>query len=394
MRCSALPLATKCRGSYKLTEGYGSEQSRLGQAFHEAARAKVLGLAIDKDSLRARFGLTDEEMKSIDYGIYNITIRIPAGAMVLADNKELRVYLGLSEPEKKGLEELLKIRELSSMENEELQLLLKKAMELTGTPDLGIYHNQIVTVADWKSGWGDVEDPETNNQIIGYGILIVEAIKKAEQLEPKRIDLMIIQPKLNQVKAYSFTPEQLRQRAEDIKQIIKEAEEGENDFTTGPWCSSCFKNMGCPAFAGQVRALAAMIVEPVLVGEQGLEVVLSRMLPFIKACNTVGKKVEALAKAFVDRNGPLDLGGGQMYIRKIEDKQEVKPREAFEILRGFFGEDTWSIYSVSMKAMIDLAVKTKRGLSTIIKNSLIESGAIEKKTAIIYRIVKGGDSAR
>lgn len=82
-----------------------------------------------------------------------------------------------------------------------------------------------------------------------------------------------------------------------------------------------------------------------------------------------------------------------MYVRKIEDKQEILAREAFEILRGFFGdEQTWGAYSVSMEKIIELAVATKRGLSTIVKNSLTEAGAIEKRTAIVYRIVKGGDS--
>lgn len=358
MRCSALPLATKCRGSYKLTGGYGSEQSRVGQAFHEAAKAKVLGITFDKDSLRTRYGLTDDEMKSIDYGVYNITIRIPDGALVLADNKEMTALDG----------------------------------KLTGTPDLGIYHNLVVTVADWKSGWGDVEDPETNNQLLGYGILILETLKNEGKPDPVRIDLMIIQPKLNQVKAYTFTPEKLRARAEDIRRIIREAEEG-GEFITGPWCNACFKNMQCPAFAGQIQILASMVAEPVPIAEHNLEVSLKKLLPFVKACATVGKKVEALAKAWVDRNGPLDLGDNQMYVRTVGEKQEVNPSEAFEILKGFFGEErVWIPYSISMDKVMELAVSTKRGLSTVVKNSLIEAGAITKKTAVTYRVVKGGSN--
>jgi len=359
MRCSALPLASKCRGSYKLTESHGSVQSRVGQAFHEAARAKVLGVAFDKDSLRTRFALTDAEMKDIDYGIYNITIRIPEGAIVIADDKELTALGG----------------------------------KLTGKMDLGIYFNEILTIADWKSGWGDVEDPETNNQIIGYGVLGLEAMRAAGKLV-KRIDLMIIQPKLNQVKAYSHTPEKIIERANDILQIIKEAEGEKCEFTTGPWCNSCFKNMNCPAFAGQIKALA-LLIEPQMIKVPDTEVALKKMLPFVKACATVGKKVEALAKAWVDQNGPLELGAGQMYVRKVEDKQEIKAQEAFEVIRGFFGDErTWKMYSVSMDKIIELAVETKRGLSTVVKNSLIEAGAVEKKTAVTYRIVKGGDNGR
>ena len=358
MRCSALPLASKCRGSWKLTGGYGSAQSRVGTAFHEFARAKALGIKIDPDSIKTQYALTEEEMKSINYAIYNITIKNPEGALIIADDKDL---IGLN-----GL--------------------------LTGRPDLGIYNNSVLTVVDWKGGFMDVEDPETNNQLLGYGVLILETLKISGQPEPKRIDLMIIQPKLNQVKAYSFTPEQLRARAEDIRRIIQEAEEG-GEFTTGPWCNACFKNMQCPAFAGQIQILASMVAEPVPIAEHNLEVSLKKLLPFVKACATVGKKVEALAKAWVDRNGPLDLGDNQMYVRKVEDRQEIKASEAFEVLKGFFGEErVWIPYSVSMTEVMELAVSTKRGLSTIVKNSLIEAGAVEKKTAVTYRVVKGGSN--
>jgi hypothetical protein len=355
MRCSALPLATKCRGSYKLTGGHGSEQSRVGTAFHEAARAKVRNLPIDKESLRTRYGLTEDELKSIDYGIYNLQIKIPEGAMVLADDKQFTMING----------------------------------KLTGTPDLGIYYNRIVTVVDWKSGFGDVEDPETNNQAMGYGIGMLEELERQGQ-PVDRVDLMIVQPKLNQVKAFSFTPEKIRSRMADIERIIDEAECGEGQFTTGPWCSACFKNMNCPAFAGQVKTLAEF-VEP---GEiLDIEKALRILLPVSKACATVSRKIDALAKAWVDKNGPLVLGGGQSYVKVIEEKKEVDAKKAFETLKEYFGEDeVWGVMSASMTKVTELAVKTKRGLSTVVKNRMTETGALTAKMAETYRIIKGGSN--
>ena len=333
-------------------------QSRLGQAFHEAARAKALSQPFDMDGLRTRYALTDAEVKEIDYGIYNITIRIPEGAWLVADDRPLTAL------------------------NE----------KLTGTPDLAIYVKRILTIPDWKSGWGDVEDPETNNQLIGYAILVLEAIRQSGLEDPERIDLMIVQPKRNQVKLASFTIEQIEARARDIERIIDEAETGKGNFTTGPWCASCFKNMNCPAFAGQIKTLAAFI-EP---GEGALipdvEKAIRILLPVSKACATVSKKIDALAKAWVDKNGPLDLGAGQIYAKILDAKLKLDAWKTLQTLIEYFDdEDAWKVMSASMEKIQELARKKKRGLSTTVKKRLIETGAAEKRPSIKYTIIKGGD---
>ncbi len=362
MRCSALPLATKCRGSYHLTQGYGSELSRIGTAFHEAARAKVLGVPFDMESLRTRYGLTDDEMKSINYGIYNITIAIPEGAHVMADDKQITGLDG----------------------------------KLTGTPDLGIYHKYVLTIADFKSGWGDIEDPETNNQLIGYAILILEELIKRGTIEKwedvKYVNLIVVQPKLNQVKTFSLTPAQLRARADDIRRIIKEAEEGAHDYTTGPWCTGCFKSMNCPAFAGQMKTLAKFVEPTLETCPHDIEQSLRVLLPFAKSVKTMGAKIEDLAKAWVDKNGPLDLGGGQIYARVLDNEKEVDAQKTFDALKEYFAEDRiWEVFSASITKINALAVETKRGLSTIVMNRLLELEAIEPKSVITYRIIKGGN---
>lgn len=352
MRCSALPLASKCRGSWRLTGNYGSVMSRVGQAFHEAARAKVLGQKPDIESIRTRYALTDLEVKDIDYGLYNIQIRIPEGAMVVADDKEMSALGG----------------------------------KLTGTMDLGIYWKLNATIVDWKSGWGDVEDPETNNQLLGYGVGFLEALE-AQNLPVDKIILMVIQPRLNQVKTAIFTPAQIRARAKDIEQIIAEAEAEGAEFTTGPWCASCFKNMNCPAFAGQVQSLARYLAPGA--AEVGIEADLRRLLPLAKAVGPVAAKIEALAKAWVDQFGPLELGDGQTYVKTVGEKQEIDTAKAMKVLPTFFDQDQiYRIMKISSSDLNDLCVATKRGLSTVVKNNLIAEGAITKKTSITYKLVK------
>lgn len=357
MRCSALPLATKCRGSYLLTQGHGSEISRVGQAFHKAARAKVLGSKIDTDALRAEYGLIDDEMRSIDYGIYNITIQIPAGAIVIADDKQMTGFGG----------------------------------KLTGTPDFGILHTKTLTIVDWKSGWGDVEDPETNNQLIGYALLTIEELERDGKELPEKIVLMIVQPKLNQVKTAVFTLDKLQALRPVIESIIAEAESGAGEYTSGPWCQSCFKSMNCPAFAGQVLTLAKY-VQPEVMTPIDVEKALKILLPIAKAVGPMAIKIDELAKAWVRANGPLELGGGQSYCQVIGSKKEVDARKTFDILKEYFTEDEiWEIITISLTKVAQLAVKTKKGLSTIVTNRLKEAGAVTETVAVSYRMLKGGD---
>ena len=84
MRASALTLASKCRGSHKLNRGYGSNPSRLGNAFHELAYQKVMGLGIEWDQIETKYGMTESEMKEMHRSVYNLDINIPEGAIVFS----------------------------------------------------------------------------------------------------------------------------------------------------------------------------------------------------------------------------------------------------------------------------------------------------------------------
>jgi len=355
MRASALPIISKCRGSHKLTKGHGSVISRLGTAFHEAARAQVLHEPMDMEGLTIRYGLTEDEVRGLRAGLYNLIINIPEGATVLADNTHLAGLNG----------------------------------KLTGTPDLAVYHKKIALIVDWKSGWGDVEPPETNNQMISYAIMFLEELEKGKH-EVDTFNLMIVQPKLGQVKSITMTPEKIRALAKDIEQIIDEAEkEGEPEFTTGPWCAACFKSMNCPAFAGQVQALAKFLVPG---SELEAKTAVAAMLPFAKACAFMAKKIEDLAKGYVDKYGELDLGGGHKYIKAIDQRKEVEVKKTLSILNEYFAEEDIfaRCLSISLTKIMTLAKETKRGLTTVISNRLTQEGAITQKSITSYRIIKGG----
>ena len=355
MRCSALPLASKCRGSYKLTQGHGSVASRMGTAFHELARAQVLHQPIDIVGVTVRYALTDDEIRTLKAGLYNLIINIPEEAHVFADDKKLTDLNG----------------------------------KLTGTPDLAVYHTKTALIVDWKFGFLDVEPPETNNQMISYAIMFLEWLEK-QGMEVDTFNLMIVQPRLGQVKSTTMTAEQIRALAKDIETVIDEAEaEGEPEFVTGPWCAACFKSMGCPAFAGQVMALSKFLVPG---SELEVKTAVAAMLPFAKACAFMAKKIEDLAKAYVDKHGELDLGAGQKYIKAIDQRKEVEVKKTLEILKEYFSEEDIfaRCLSMSLTKVMTLAKETKRGLTTVISNRLTQEGAITQKPITSYRMIKGG----
>jgi CRISPR/Cas system-associated exonuclease Cas4 (RecB family) len=357
MRASTLPIVSKCRGSYKLTKGHGSVISRLGTAFHEAARAQVLHQPMDMAGLTVKYGLTEDEIRGLKAGLYNLVINIPEDAMVMADDVHLTGLGG----------------------------------KLTGTPDLAVYHKKTALIVDWKSGWQDTEPPETNNQMISYAIMLLEELERLEQ-EVDSFNLMIVQPKLGQIKSFTMTPAQIKELAKDIEQIIDQAEaEGEPEFTTGPWCAACFKSMNCPAFAGQVQALAKFLVPG---SELEVKTAVAAMLPFAKACRFMADKIEDLAKAYVDKHGELDLGDGQKYVKAINQRKEVEVKKALQILKEYFSEEDIfnRCLSMSLTKIMDLAKETKRGLTTILSNRLTQEGAITQKPIIKYSIIKGGQN--
>jgi hypothetical protein len=141
-----------------------------------------------------------------------------------------------------------------------------------------------------------------------------------------------------------------------------------------------------------MQALAQFIEPTIETTPHDVEKALRILLPFAKSVNTMAKKVEDLAKAWVIKNGPLDLGGGAIYAPVVGYKQQIEAKKAFETLKEYFDEDRiWEMMSISLTKIREFAVATKRGLSTIVNNRLKETGAITEDVSITYKIIKGAD---
>ena len=365
MRPSSLPLATHCRGSYLLGKGDSNQGggrnitnqfARLGNAFHELAKSKVMNQSADEDAIRHSYGLSEEEMGDLKRMLNKIDITLPADAQAYAEHH-----------------------------------LASKILDLNGTPDLFTVNTETKhsCLIDFKSGFLDIEPPEGNYQMISYALMIYE------NFGMETIECHIVQPRHGEIKSFTFTKAFLEALIPEMKKIIAEAEQPNAPITTGPWCYACFACMKCPAFAGAVVKVCE-IMFPDNVGirpDEAVEAAIKKALPFVKAFARTAKKVEELAKVWVDLHGPLDLGGGWVYQKALDTRQEISVEKALPILQEKFPKAVNDLLKITKTAIESVARKTGiRGVYGLVMKDLEGAGALIEKPTTKYSFVNKGEN--
>ena len=358
MRPSSLALSSHCPKSFKLNKGYGSEQSQIGSIFHELARRKILNEPLNFEELQLRYGLTEEQIRNLRYGINNLEIDIPEGVIIHAEEK-----------------------------------LQSKSMNIEGTPDVWLdktpIGENVAILIDFKNGRAEIEPPEKNLQVLCYAILIFENNPHIE-----RIEIAIMQTLLKQVKQYSLDRENAIPIQKIISDIIDAAENDDAQFVNGPWCMYCYSNLNCFVFAQQYRTLSNQIVpkpDGINLAEHSLQEALCVLLPIAKRASTVGKQLEDLAKVWVDRNGTLELGNGTVYAKTSSVKKKLDTGKAMPVLQHYFDlEGLCSLVKLSNSQVQKLARTKERGMAKEINNALEAAGAFIEEETITYKILKQG----
>ena len=373
MRASSMPLAYKCRGSANLNKSesdagprQNSVWGRMGTAFHELAYQKVVRGTIEGFSLgdlAVKYGLSEEDTVDICRSLAKITITIPEGADVYA-------------------EKFIESNKIVSKHD---------GVPLRGTPDLFTVSRETKSgfLGDWKSGWLDVDPPESNWQLISYIFIVFEIFDFLETIEAA-----IIQPRFNSVKTFVFTRELVESMAGDLQTIVDEATDQQAPLTIGPWCHGCFSAMGCHAFSGQVIKISKMILPDMVFGEDKgtIQGILRESLPFAKAFMRIAERIDNLAKAYCDIHGTLELGGGMQYAKTVEAREEIDMATALPILRSKFPDSLDGSLKISKTALESLTKKKgERGAYGKLMKELESHGAIREKAIVKYVIKKQGE---
>lgn len=145
-----------------------------------------------------------------------------------------------------------------------------------GTADMVILTDDKVHIIDLKLGQGVVVEAEKNNQLMIYGLGMLDI---AEMLyDIKTVELTIVQPRVNHFSTWETSTEELHQWAEqEFEPKAKMALAGEGEFKCGSWCRFCKARFQCRTRAEEYLKLAQMeFAAPALLTDEEIAEVLSK----------------------------------------------------------------------------------------------------------------------
>lgn len=145
-----------------------------------------------------------------------------------------------------------------------------------GTADMVILTDDKVHIIDLKLGQGVVVEAEKNNQLMIYGLGMLDI---AEMLyDIKTVELTIVQPRVNHFSTWETSTEELHQWAEqEFEPKAKLALAGEGEFKCGNWCRFCKARFQCRTRAEEYLKLAQMeFAAPALLTDEEIAEVLSK----------------------------------------------------------------------------------------------------------------------
>lgn len=113
-----------------------------------------------------------------------------------------------------------------------------------GTCDCIMIFGDEMQVCDMKYGKGVPVSPEENPQLMLYGLGAYHAYSMFYDI--KKINLCIIQPRLDSILDWEISIDDLLKFGEEIKPIAKEAYEGSSRLKQGEHCRFCKAKSRCP----------------------------------------------------------------------------------------------------------------------------------------------------
>jgi hypothetical protein len=124
-----------------------------------------------------------------------------------------------------------------------------------GTGDVVILHSDTVTIIDLKYGKGVKVDAQNNPQLRLYGIGAAGVAELYGKVD--KVEMIIVQPRLDHISTELLTIEELNQWADEVvKPSAEKAYLGEGEQVTGSHCKFCKVKGICRAYADQQLALA------------------------------------------------------------------------------------------------------------------------------------------
>jgi len=173
-----------------------------------------------------------------------------------------------------GIEEARKNYSESIIKVERKTDLSKFVEGCFGTADLVIVTDRKIRIIDLKLGKGVMVDAEHNEQLMIYGLGVLDYYEFLYDIET--VELTIVQPRLEHISSWQISAEELKQWAEEeLQPKAKMALAGEGDYKAGNHCRFCKARFTCRARAEEYLKLAQMeFSEPALLTDEEIAEVL------------------------------------------------------------------------------------------------------------------------
>jgi len=302
MRMSFMPMVGKCRASLQQSKGAinaGSKYSAGGTAWHEVAERLIQKQPVNVNLISAKYGVPVE----------TVTEALEA-----------------------------------------FQFLKKM-----GEPEEGHLH-----VYDWKTGWMEVDDPERNLQLIGYGLgattmrdqLLPQAVHTESQIkyyhatghpdlviigpgEITRVTVAIYYTKFREFRPHTFPIEELLEEwGPAVREIQDEALADDPEYTTGEHCSYCPGKPNCPALHKELLALGlndpaiSVRITDLSPSEAG------RVYTAAKQAEKALASIFAAFRLYAETRGPVKLPNGKEWgTYEGEGNRKIDVVKGWDVLR-------------------------------------------------------------
>jgi len=143
-----------------------------------------------------------------------------------------------------------------------------------GTADMVIVTDRKIHVIDLKLGKGVMVDAEHNEQLMLYGLGVLDFYEVLYDIET--VELTIVQPRLEHFSTWEITVDDLKAWASvELEPKAEMALAGEGEYKAGDHCRFCKARFTCRARAEEYLKLAQMeFAEPALLSDEEIAEVL------------------------------------------------------------------------------------------------------------------------
>lgn len=126
-----------------------------------------------------------------------------------------------------------------------------------GTADCLFIEDTTLTIVDYKHGQGVLVEAPYNKQLQLYALGAFTYYRVVSDI--KEVQMVICQPRKNNVSIYRMSTEELLKFGEEVKRIAPIAWEGLGECKAGKWCIFCRAKATCKAQADLLKALEGKI---------------------------------------------------------------------------------------------------------------------------------------